>query len=137
MIMDATLPDLPVLQAYYPQVQLVADIKAKMPEGVFIRQLVKAPVSKRRLITPKRDTNRNELRRYILWRWIETGRQRTLVISQLEFETGCERAAYRRASSFRTTTRSPGSTASGTSAWRFSSAGSCRDRKWSRTSPVH
>ena len=86
MIMDATLPDLPVLQAYYPQVQLVADIQAKMPEGVFIRQLVKAPVSKKRLITSKRDTNRNELRRYILRRWIETGRQRTLVISQLEYE---------------------------------------------------
>ena len=87
MIMDATLPELPMLQAYFPQVEVGEPIEADPPECVVVRQVLKAPVSARRLINnTKSDVNRKALRRYVLRRWIETGRQPTLVICQMDYE---------------------------------------------------
>jgi putative DNA primase/helicase len=87
MIMDATLPALPMLQAYFPQVEVGEPIEADPPECVVVRQVLKAPVSARRLINnTKSDVNRKTLRRYVLRRWIETGRQPTLVICQMDYE---------------------------------------------------
>ena len=86
MIMDATLPAAPMLQAYFPQVEVGEPIEADPPECVVVRQVLKAPVSAERLIKTKSDVNRKALRRYVLRRWIETGRQPTLVICQMDFE---------------------------------------------------
>jgi hypothetical protein len=85
LIMDATLPGMPILQAYYPQVMLKAQIDAAMPY-VRIRQILKAPVSARRLIKTSSDINRKAIRRYVLERWLETGQQPTLVVCQKKVE---------------------------------------------------
>jgi putative DNA primase/helicase len=83
--MDATLPGMPILQAYYPQVMLKAQIDAAMPH-VRIRQILKAPVSARRLIKTSSDINRKAIRRYVLERWLETGQHPTLVVCQKKVE---------------------------------------------------
>ena len=85
LIMDATLPDMPILQAYFPQAMLVAQIEADMPD-VRIRQILNAPVSAKRLIKTGSNINRKAVRRHILQRWIETGRQPTLVVCQQKVE---------------------------------------------------
>jgi hypothetical protein len=84
--MDATLPAPPMLQAYFPQVEIGEPIEADPPVCVVVRQVLKAPVSAERLIKTKSDVNRKALRRYVLRRWIETGRQATLVICQMDYE---------------------------------------------------
>jgi putative DNA primase/helicase len=93
LLMDATLPDDAILQAYFPQVERVADIKVAMPH-VYIRQVLEAPVSKKRLLVGIKErgenttnrANRRAIRRYILRRWVETGRQPTLVVCQQKYE---------------------------------------------------
>ena len=85
ILLDATLPDLSVLQAYYPNVEITGDWKVAMPH-VTTRQFVNAPVTQRRLMKTTSDGNRSAIRRYILQRWIETGRQPTLVVCQQEYE---------------------------------------------------
>jgi hypothetical protein len=85
LILDATLPDNLILQAYYPLVERIVDLKVDMPH-VFVRQVLNAPVSAKKLIHTEKDFNRQAIRRYILQRWIETGRQDTLVICQQKYE---------------------------------------------------
>jgi putative DNA primase/helicase len=85
LIMDATLPGMPILQAYYPQVMLKAQIEAAMPH-VRIRQILRAPVSAKRLIKTCSDINRKAIRRYVLERWLETGQHPTLVVCQKKVE---------------------------------------------------
>jgi hypothetical protein len=87
MIMDATLPALPMLRAYFPQVEVGEPIEVDPPPCVVARQVLKAPVSAERLVKTRSDVNRKALRRYVLRRWIETGRQPTLVICQMDYET--------------------------------------------------
>jgi hypothetical protein len=84
-IMSATLPDDAILRAFYPDVERVADIKVDMPPHVYVRQVLRAPVTKKKLQGEK-DFNRKAVRRYILKRWMETGRQKTLVICQQAYE---------------------------------------------------
>jgi hypothetical protein len=81
--MDATLPSPNILKAFYPKVQVLADIEAPMPY-VTVRQVLGAPVAKRKLFNGDSDAHRNlkALRRYILQRWLEIGRKPTLVIAQ-------------------------------------------------------
>jgi putative DNA primase/helicase len=86
MLLDATLPGLPVLQVYYPNVEIIADLETSMPH-VTVRQKLNAPVSATRLLKTSSDSNRVAIRRYILQRWIETGREPTLVICQEKYET--------------------------------------------------
>jgi hypothetical protein len=90
LLLDATLPDPAVLQILHPQVEVVADIRVAMPAGVLIRQVLGAPTSSRKLIETSRLKDREQhlstVRRYILQRWIETGKQATLVICQQKVE---------------------------------------------------
>jgi hypothetical protein len=85
LIASATLPDDVILQAFYPQVERVADLKVDMPH-VYVRQVLNAPVSKKKLIHADKDFNRKSVRRHILKRWIETGREKTLVVCQQGYE---------------------------------------------------
>ena len=72
LLLDATLPPLPLLQVYHPQVEVTADIRAAMPAHTRIRQVLGAPTSSNKLDD---DRHLDSMRRYILQRWIETGRQ--------------------------------------------------------------
>ena len=83
LLLDATLPDAPILQVYHPEVEVVADIQVEMPPHVHIRQVLRAPTSSSKL---EKEVHREDVRRYILRRWMETGRGRTLVICQEKFE---------------------------------------------------
>jgi hypothetical protein len=83
LILDATLPPLPLLQVYHPQVEIVADIKVAMPAATRIRQILKAPTSANKLAS---EDHLEAMRRHILQRWIETGRGATLVICQQKVE---------------------------------------------------
>jgi putative DNA primase/helicase len=82
-IMDATLPGPEILKAYYPNVEITADIEATMPH-VTVRQVLGAPVSVNKLRRSQNDANRNlhSIRRAILYRFVEMGRPKTLVIAQ-------------------------------------------------------
>jgi Bifunctional DNA primase/polymerase, N-terminal/Primase C terminal 2 (PriCT-2) len=94
LLLDATLPDLAVLQVLHPQAEIVADVRVALPPGVYIRQVLNAPTSSRKLIETSRlkdrDQHLNSVRRYILRRWIETGKQSTLVICQMKVEKWLE-----------------------------------------------
>jgi hypothetical protein len=83
LLLDATLPDASILQVYHPEVEVVADIQVEMPPHVHIRQVLRAPTSSSKL---EKELHREDVRRYILRRWMETGRARTLVICQEKFE---------------------------------------------------
>ena len=90
LLLDATLPDLAVLQVLHPEAEIVADVRVALPPGVFIRQVLDAPTSSRKLIETSRlkdrDQHLNAVRRYIIRRWIETGRDPALVICQQKVE---------------------------------------------------
>jgi hypothetical protein len=77
-IMDATLPSTAILKAFYPQVEIVADIDATMPH-VTVRQVLGAPVAMEKLTNERSDARRNlkALRYYILQRWKDFGRKPT------------------------------------------------------------
>ena len=83
LLLDATLPEASILQVYHPEVEVVADIQVEMPPHVRIRQVLRAPTSSSKL---EKEVHREDVRRYILRRWIETGRGRSLVICQEKFE---------------------------------------------------
>ncbi len=85
VMLDATLPALPILQAYYPQAEIVMQLDIPTPYAN-IRQAIYAPVSQSKLLGKGAKRNRHAIRRYILLRWLETGRQPTLVICQMEYE---------------------------------------------------
>jgi hypothetical protein len=89
-ISDATLPDISILRAFYPQVEVVADIHVTMP-FVHIRQVIGAPVSKLKLWGTERtpaigEHNLKAIRHYVLARWLETERKPMLVICQKQAE---------------------------------------------------
>jgi hypothetical protein len=94
LMLDATLPDLSVLEVYYPQVEIVTDIKVAMPPHVRIVQVLGAPTSSSKLIDTGKlkdtDQHLNAVKRYVWQRWCETGRQRSLVVSQEKVETWLE-----------------------------------------------
>jgi putative DNA primase/helicase len=79
LMLDATLPDKSILRAYHPTVEVVADLRVAMPPSVRVRQVLGAPTSANKL---KDEKHLAEVRRYILQRWIESGRGATLVICQ-------------------------------------------------------
>jgi putative DNA primase/helicase len=79
MILDATLPDVSILEKFRPQVRVVSDVEVRMPH-VRVRQVLGAPTSETKLWgtrqeqEQKPDTglgNRKAVRRYILQRWLE------------------------------------------------------------------
>jgi putative DNA primase/helicase len=83
LMLDATLPPLPMLQIYHPRAQVVADIKVELPKSVHVRQLQGAPTSKRKL---EREHHLVEVRRHILARYLSLNRPLTLVICQQKVE---------------------------------------------------
>jgi hypothetical protein len=88
LLLDATLPQPPILQAYHPSVKVKADLKVALPKCVHVRQVLDAPTSSNKL---KNEDHLEELRRYIWRRWFETGRKSTLVITQMKAESWLER----------------------------------------------
>jgi hypothetical protein len=93
LLLDATLPGKKILKLLHQQVEIVAEITVPMPEGVHIRQVRNTPTSDEKLGDPDTEKkksavekNRRAVRRYILQRWFETGRKKSLVICQLEYE---------------------------------------------------
>lgn len=45
MLMDATLPPLPILQIFHPQVRIVGDVSVMMPPSVHIKQMLGTPAT--------------------------------------------------------------------------------------------
>lgn len=86
LLMDATLPPLSAIAPFYPSARVTAEIEAAMPHAL-IRSVVGSPTASRKLV--KGDAsgrNARDIRRYVLRRWLEHGRQRTLLICQKEAE---------------------------------------------------
>jgi putative DNA primase/helicase len=83
LLLDATLPALPVLQTYHPRAEIVADIKVALPNSVHIRQLLGTPTSARKT---QSESHLVEIRRYILARYLALNRPITLVICQQKVE---------------------------------------------------
>jgi putative DNA primase/helicase len=89
LILDATLPDSAILQVWYPQLEVVADIEVQMSTAVHIRQVLKAPVSQVKMWGRGKKAvgrNRQAVRRYVLQRWLESGRRSMLVVCQKDVE---------------------------------------------------
>ncbi|MCK1639099.1 bifunctional DNA primase/polymerase [Bradyrhizobium sp. 157] len=87
LMLDATLPSIDILRVSHPRVKVRCEIQAALPDAVKIRQVLDAPTSKTKLIDgDAAEKHQHEVLRYILQRWIETGRQKALVISQLDYE---------------------------------------------------
>jgi hypothetical protein len=87
MMLDATMPALEILRVSHPHVKVKAKLHVKFPDAVRIRQVRNTPTAANKLLegdaAPK---HQQEVRRYILQRFIETGRQKTLVIAQQDYE---------------------------------------------------
>ena len=83
LLLHATLPPLSILQVYHPSVEIVANIKVKLPKSVHIRQVLGTPTSARKL---RREQTLLEVRRYILARYLELNRPLTVVICQQKVE---------------------------------------------------
>jgi hypothetical protein len=83
LLLDATLPEESILQVYHPQVDVLPDLQVVMPASVRVRQVLHAPTSSNKL---KDEKHLQAVRRYIVSRWYETGKQNTLVICQMKVE---------------------------------------------------
>jgi putative DNA primase/helicase len=86
LILDATLPGIEILKAYYPTVKIVGDIYVRAPHAR-VRQIVGAPTTAKKLIgigEPRKTVERNRKRvlHHILKRNIDVGRAETLVVAQ-------------------------------------------------------
>ena len=95
LLLDATLPEISILRVLHPQAEIVANVSVQLPKSVQIRQLLGAPTSARKLTEgisrlKDREQHLRAVRRYILKRWLETGRQRSLVICQQDVEMWLE-----------------------------------------------
>lgn len=94
LLLDATLPSPDLLRRFYPDVEVVAEVEARMPHAR-VRQVVGAPTAIGKLLGSTKpaaggerregaDANRNLTSVYhaILARHVELGRPRTLVVAQ-------------------------------------------------------
>jgi hypothetical protein len=93
LLLDATLPDLAILQVLHPQIEIVADIRVTLPSDVHVRQVRDAPTSSRKLIDSTRENPERHLkavRRYVLQRWLENGKGSAVVICQQQVEEWLE-----------------------------------------------
>jgi hypothetical protein len=86
LLLDATLPPLPMLQLYHPRVEIVADIKVALPKSVHIRQILGTPTSARKLNPAANKNYLADIRRHILLRYLELNRPLALVICQQKLE---------------------------------------------------
>jgi hypothetical protein len=83
MLMDATLPPLPILQIFHPQIKVTADISVAMPPPVHVKQFLGTPTTSNKL---DKERHRQALRRYILKCSIELGGAPALVVCQQKLE---------------------------------------------------
>jgi hypothetical protein len=83
MLMDATLPPLPILQIFHPRIKIVGDISVMMPPAVYVRQFLGTPTTANKINIER---HRQALRRYILKRSIELGGAAALVVCQQKLE---------------------------------------------------
>jgi hypothetical protein len=81
-LMDATLPAKVILEKWRPDVTVVGEIEVPAPH-MRVRQVLGAPITLKKLAGPR---NLAAMRRYILKRWVETGRGQTLVVCQKDIE---------------------------------------------------
>jgi hypothetical protein len=90
LLLDATLPAMEILAAFYPQVEIAADIKVAMPPAVHTTQILGAPTTAKKLIRTSElkdpDQHLHAVLLHILQWWFETGRGRTLVVCQMAVE---------------------------------------------------
>jgi hypothetical protein len=92
LIMDATLPTKEVLQVWYPQVEIVAEISIAAPHQ-HVRQVLGAPTAISKLFKQQKDKPREPkernlhlVHRKIIELWLGSGKASTLVICQLDVE---------------------------------------------------
>ena len=78
LVMDATRPSASILERWLPDIEMLPAIEAAMPPWVYIRQVLGAPISKRK----RGAASIRALRRYVLRRWYETGCGEALVVAQ-------------------------------------------------------
>lgn len=83
LLLDATMPSKEILQIHHPHVEVACVVNAKMPEHVAIRQVLASPTSSTKLRDRK---HLEEVRRYIIQRYLETGREHSLVVCQERVE---------------------------------------------------
>src|SRR5262249_19994118 len=88
LLLDATLPEESILQRYHPQVDVLPELKVAMPACVHIRQVLDAPSSASKLDNEK---HLQAMRHYIVSRWYETGKRKTLVVCQQKVERWLKR----------------------------------------------
>jgi len=81
-VMDATLPAKSILEKWFPDVEIVGEIEVPMP-SVTVKQVLGAPITKTKLAGKR---NLGAMRRYVLQRWVETGRGDVLVVTQKDVE---------------------------------------------------
>jgi hypothetical protein len=84
LMFDATLPSVEILQTLYPKVEVVDDINVEAPHAL-VRQVISPKIGTRAPFSAKKlkiEKNRRDVLRYILKRWAECGRKKTLVIAQ-------------------------------------------------------
>ena len=87
-LMDATLPDEIILKKWFPEIRVVDRITVPTPHAT-VRQVLGAPITVRKLTPEKDGPDRRALhhiRRYVLQKWIETGRGEVLLVVQKEVE---------------------------------------------------
>lgn len=83
LLMDATLPPKPLLKQLLPNVTIAKPYAVAPSAFVHRRRVFKAPASATKLIHGDAvEGHRQEIHRYILQRFMETGAQATLVIAQ-------------------------------------------------------
>jgi putative DNA primase/helicase len=85
-IMDATLPSKAILEKWFPDVEVVANIEVPMPHAT-VRQVLGAPVAAKKLASAR---NLKAVHRYILREWLREGRGTAVVIMQKEPEAALQ-----------------------------------------------
>ncbi len=86
LLLDAVLPPQQILQLFYDNVQVVADINARPTPHARVLQILGAPTSANKLIRADGEENRLAVWHYILQEYLAIGRKETLVICQKKFE---------------------------------------------------
>jgi hypothetical protein len=90
-LMDATLPSLPILQVFFPQLreENITRINVDMPEHVHITQVLDTPTSELKLWgrgEEAKGKNREDVKRFILQWWLADDRRSMLVVCQQKYE---------------------------------------------------
>ena len=86
LLLDATLPREEVLRLWFPNI-VTTSLDVDMP-FTHVRMVADAPIAAAKLAKDKTaaKARRKDVRRYVLKRWIETGRGETLVVCQKGYE---------------------------------------------------